>query len=70
MVSIVIALISPFVRPSVFKNLGNCPLVFSETLHKVGGQKSKECDTAGNLGIKEDEVSKIGGFGHFLQNQS
>ena len=48
--SIVIALVSPsIVGPSVTKYLGNCSLVFSESLHKVGGQESKESDTAGIL---------------------
>ena len=34
--SLVIALVCPLVRPSVFEYLGNSSLVFSETLHKVG----------------------------------
>ena len=34
--SIVIALsVSASVSPSIFKYLGDCPLVFSETLHEV-----------------------------------
>ena len=58
--SIVIALVRPSVRPSVFKYLRDRSLVFSETLHEVRGQLSKKSDTAEilkknlNPGIKGD----------------
>ena len=37
--STVIALVSPLVRLSVFKYLGNCSLVFSNFLHEVSAHK-------------------------------
>ena len=58
--SMVIALVSPLVRWSVFKYLGDRSLVFSETLHEVRDHLSKESDTAEilkknlNAGIKGD----------------
>ena len=58
--SIVIALVRLSVRQSVSKYLGDRSLVFSETLHEVGGQLNKKSDTA--------EILRV--FGHFLGNRS
>ena len=45
-IALVRLLVRPSVRPSVFTYLGDRSLVFNETLYEVGGQYSKESDTA------------------------
>ena len=45
------SLVSLSIRPSVFKYLRDCSLIFSKTLHEVWGQKSKRSDTTAILKI-------------------
>ena len=72
--SMVIALVRPSASRSVFKYLGDRSLVFSETLHEVRGQLSKENDTTGILkkiliwGLRGIKCQKFGFFDIFLES--